>query len=190
MTHIYVIGASENLKKIGITRNPPGRLRNLQTANPAKLQLEYLKQCEEHEAVRLEREVHKRFSADRLAGEWFAINAETAVVGIESVAVELGVPLLAAAPLVNEQGRTANKSHFGMATSSALISGVQCRIARAGLDWSIRQVADKTEIHHNTIGRIERGAEATPTTLRTLQKLFEAHGFRFSENGVCPPAGL
>lgn len=65
---------------------------------------------------------------------------------------------------------------------------VQVRMARSALGWSIRDLAEQAEVHHNTISRIERGMETTRGTLLVLREVFEKHGVRFTDEGcVCPP---
>lgn len=58
--------------KIGRSRNPHARLRELQAGNPHRLSLLAVAEG------RGEREFqwHRAFSADRLCGEWFAVTAD------------------------------------------------------------------------------------------------------------------
>lgn len=67
----YSGGGTGAAVKIGHARNPASRLRELQTGNPRQLGLEWVIQCSEPEARRLERELHKRFAPWWMGGEWF-----------------------------------------------------------------------------------------------------------------------
>ena len=70
-----------------------------------------------------------------------------------------------------------------------MFGSVQLRMARGALGWSIRDLADKAQVHHNTISRIERGGETSRGTLLILQKALEEAGIRFTADGcVCPPS--
>jgi hypothetical protein len=65
--YVYFIGTEHGPIKIGSARSPYQRLCTLQTANAEEL---YLFAYAEG-GVRLERELHTRFSDLRLRGEWF-----------------------------------------------------------------------------------------------------------------------
>ena len=65
-----------------------------------------------------------------------------------------------------------------------MITCRQLKMARAGLDWSVRDLADKAGISANTISRIENGADSRASTLKTLQQIYEEAGIEFlSESG-------
>lgn len=72
--HVYYIGSLETLRvKIGYTsRSLDQRLRALQTGSPTKLGV-----LAWHVGTpELEREIHERFEADRLHGEWFDLSED------------------------------------------------------------------------------------------------------------------
>ena len=63
------------------------------------------------------------------------------------------------------------------------ISGLQCRMARAGLRWSLTETASRANIGRTSIVRIEAGAVQTnPATISTLRRAFEAAGVEFIED--------
>lgn len=71
---VYFIGENENgcaPIKIGVAKNIETRKRNLQTGNPLELRL--LGWVETTDPFRLERDLHQRFRACHLRGEWFDI---------------------------------------------------------------------------------------------------------------------
>lgn len=60
--------------KIGYSKDPQKRLKQLQTGHPKKLGLEGWKVCEtEEEARAIEHSIHKFFEKNRTNGEWFKL---------------------------------------------------------------------------------------------------------------------
>jgi transcriptional regulator with XRE-family HTH domain len=58
-------------------------------------------------------------------------------------------------------------------------------MARAGLGWDMRDLAERAGVSANTINRFENGRNTPiPATLRAIRLAFEAAGVRFTENGV------
>ncbi len=57
--------------KIGVTNNVKQRLKDVQTANPNDVKLEYSFSCEIGEERKIEAEIHHLFHSIRLRGEWF-----------------------------------------------------------------------------------------------------------------------
>ena len=62
---------------------------------------------------------------------------------------------------------------------------VQCRMARAGLGWGIRDLARSAKVSVDTVVRFERGEELRERTIEALQRAFEAAGLEFT-NGDRP----
>jgi transcriptional regulator with XRE-family HTH domain len=61
-----------------------------------------------------------------------------------------------------------------------MISAAQCRMARAGLQWKIKQLAAKAGISAPTIVRFENGQAAPmPATLKVIKLAFEDAGIEF-----------
>jgi len=58
-------------------------------------------------------------------------------------------------------------------------------MARAALNWTVRDLADATELHRNTITNIEVGRYAgDPETLAAIEKVLTRAGVEFiDENG-------
>jgi transcriptional regulator with XRE-family HTH domain len=57
-------------------------------------------------------------------------------------------------------------------------------MARAALDWTAQELADKAGVAVNTIRRIEGGSETMVGTLTKIQSVLEAAGIVFiAENG-------
>jgi transcriptional regulator with XRE-family HTH domain len=60
-------------------------------------------------------------------------------------------------------------------------------MARAALDWTAQELADKAGVAVNTIRRIEGGSETMVGTLTKIQSVLEAAGIVFiAENGGGP----
>lgn len=65
-----------------------------------------------------------------------------------------------------------------------MVTSAQIRMARAALQWSVRDLAERSGVHRNTITRIEAGSGAHGPTLAALKQAFEAAGIEFiPENG-------
>jgi transcriptional regulator with XRE-family HTH domain len=60
-----------------------------------------------------------------------------------------------------------------------MITAEQLRMARAALDWSARELCDKTGLHRNTISNIENGGELRASTEALLQIEFQKNGIEF-----------
>ena len=58
-------------------------------------------------------------------------------------------------------------------------------MARAALQWSLKDLAEKSRVNHVTINRFETGiASSNPSTLAALRRALEAAGVEFiAENG-------
>jgi transcriptional regulator with XRE-family HTH domain len=65
-------------------------------------------------------------------------------------------------------------------------------MARAALDWTVRDLAEATGLHRNTINNIEVGRYAgDPKTLELIEKILRAAGVEFiDENGGGPGVRL
>jgi transcriptional regulator with XRE-family HTH domain len=59
------------------------------------------------------------------------------------------------------------------------------RMARAGLGWSLVDLAQKAEINPNTISRYESGRDVLASKLRRLEEALIAAGVKFSEEDEC-----
>lgn len=72
------------------------------------------------------------------------------------------------------------------------LNGRQIRMARAAVDWSLRDLAAAAGVHHNTILHIERGRYmGEAATLNAIQKALEEAGVEFiDENGGGPGVRL
>lgn len=65
-----------------------------------------------------------------------------------------------------------------------MLSGIQIRMARAALGWSVRDLAGRAGVTPNTVSRVENGGDALVATLEKLERLFLAEGIEFlAEDG-------
>ncbi len=71
-----------------------------------------------------------------------------------------------------------------------MITKAQCRAARAGLEWSREDLAQKAGLSDRTITDFERGArEPHDNNKRAIRQAFETAGVRFTDEGcICLPA--
>lgn len=82
-----------------------------------------------------------------------------------------------------------------------MVSTSQLRMARAALGWSLRELAEKAQVHKNTALRMETGQSAPTASFRIIQRVLEDAGIEFLDPiegvrgegvafkwGVAPPA--
>jgi transcriptional regulator with XRE-family HTH domain len=72
------------------------------------------------------------------------------------------------------------------------VTSAQVKMARAALDWTVRDLAEATGLHRNTISNVEVGRYAgDPATLQKIEKVLAAAGVEFiHENGGGPGVRL
>ena len=70
------------------------------------------------------------------------------------------------------------------------MTSAQVRAARGLLNWTVRELADKANVHRNTVTNIETGRCAgDPETLSAIQRALERAGVEFT-NGKRPGVRL
>ena len=84
--YVYVIKDKHNRYKIGSSKHPRKRLKQLQTGNSEKLLLCHLIKCTRYPAKHLEKRIHYWFRFNKiktnngllqkLQGEWYCLNEE------------------------------------------------------------------------------------------------------------------
>jgi transcriptional regulator with XRE-family HTH domain len=74
----------------------------------------------------------------------------------------------------------------------AVVTSAQIRMARAALNWTVRDLAKAGNLHRNTITNIETEKFAgDPATLKTIAAVLERAGVEFiEENGGGPGVRL
>jgi transcriptional regulator with XRE-family HTH domain len=72
------------------------------------------------------------------------------------------------------------------------VTSAQVRMARAALNWTVRDLADATGLHRNTINNFEIGRFAgDAATLEKIERALTAAGVEFiDENGGGPGVRL
>ena len=75
--YIYIISDDNGYMKIGVSKNPEKRLKQLQTGHPTNLKLLYTEEfyCKRNHLLKIEALIHKEIKniAHRVKGEWFEI---------------------------------------------------------------------------------------------------------------------
>jgi transcriptional regulator with XRE-family HTH domain len=71
-----------------------------------------------------------------------------------------------------------------------LISASQCRMARAALGMTLRELATAADISVNTLSRIEGDGNVTSRTLTKVQDILAASGVVFRRDGSVVVAQL
>lgn len=85
MSFIYIISPDNNpnLCKIGLSKNPEKRLKQLQTGNAEKLVLKYTKEIAETKVKTMEKTIHQTLRLYKESGEWFSISVDNAILELE-----------------------------------------------------------------------------------------------------------
>ena len=60
-----------------------------------------------------------------------------------------------------------------------MLEGIQVRMGRAAVGWSVRELARNVGVTPNTISRIENGGDALASTMERLQTALEDAGVIF-----------
>lgn len=76
--YIYAIG-TETRQKIGFSRDPAARLKQLQTGNPEFFNLHHMIEVDEGRYQLIERFLHKDIGYKRLKGEWFDMTKQEVI---------------------------------------------------------------------------------------------------------------
>jgi len=72
-----------------------------------------------------------------------------------------------------------------------MLTREQLKMARAALNWSVRDLAKKSGLAANTVSRYENGTDAYGETLAKLRRALEAGGVIFIDgNGEGPGVRL
>lgn len=68
---------------------------------------------------------------------------------------------------------------------------MQCRMARAALEWSTQDLAREAGVGVNTVNRFEKGQDARLSSVAAIRAALEAAGVIFiAENGEGPGVRL
>ncbi len=72
------------------------------------------------------------------------------------------------------------------------VTSAQVRMARAALNWTVRDLAEAAGLHRNTVNNLEVGRYAgDPKTLELIEQVFTKAGVQFiAENGGGPGVRL
>lgn len=60
---------------------------------------------------------------------------------------------------------------------------MQCRMARAALDWTIAELAKAAGVGERTVAKYEAGGNVLSETVETLRQCFVANGVEFINGG-------
>lgn len=72
-----------------------------------------------------------------------------------------------------------------------MITREQLRMARAAMNWSVRDLAKRAGVAANTVSRFENGSDAYGETLAKFQRVLERAGVIFLDaNGEGPGVRL
>jgi predicted GIY-YIG superfamily endonuclease len=76
--YVYIISNGEGLIKVGVSKNPTKRVKQLQTGNGESLSLLFTEEfeCSRKELLKIENKIHKHLAniCSKKKGEWFEIS--------------------------------------------------------------------------------------------------------------------
>lgn len=71
-----------------------------------------------------------------------------------------------------------------------MVTREQVRMARAALDWTVRDLAREAGVSANTVSRYENGTDAMGDTLMRMRRAFEARGILFIDEDETGGLGI
>lgn len=78
--YVYIIADEQGYVKVGISKHPEKRLKQLQTGHPTKLSLIFTEEfeCTRDHLLKIEKEIHKdlRNFTKKVHGEWFLLQED------------------------------------------------------------------------------------------------------------------
>lgn len=85
MSFIYVISSetNTNLCKIGLSKSPESRLKQLQTGHPDKLKIHYLREIDESKVYEMEKLIHDTLKFYKERNKWFNISVDNAKLELD-----------------------------------------------------------------------------------------------------------
>lgn len=99
MSYIYVMACDDGTVKVGRSHDPGRRLSAIQTARSGAVTLAHAAPVHPRLAAAVEASAHAALAPYRLRGEWFRIDAATAVAAVDRAAIRHDAAL---SPLVAE----------------------------------------------------------------------------------------
>lgn len=94
---VYVIATDDGLCKIGVSRNPEGRLVQLQAGCPEKLHIVYVCILAD-QARNVEGFAHRLLKKQAVGGEWFNCSEDEAMQAVNKSAASFGKQIAELAP--------------------------------------------------------------------------------------------
>lgn len=86
MSFLYVISADlEGPVKLGLSRHPEKRVRQLQTASAVPLLIHHVEEVEEDRVKIAEKALHRLLGHKRMQGEWFNLSVEEAISEVQHI---------------------------------------------------------------------------------------------------------
>ena len=90
VSYIYIIGGNTPPYKVGISKNPQRRLKNLQTGSPYPLKIHSLTETCITKTKLLETVIHRHLKFKRTSGEWFDVPLEDLKLEIDYAIIRYG----------------------------------------------------------------------------------------------------
>jgi transcriptional regulator with XRE-family HTH domain len=74
--------------------------------------------------------------------------------------------------------------------SRQMLRPIHLRMARAALNWTVRQLEEKSGVGRNTISRYEAGSDILANSLESLEKVLTNEGVVFFEEDHAHGTGV
>lgn len=138
---VYVFGTGDGLVKVGVSGDTKARAAQLRTGLPNGRML-YERTASVLRGRKAERIAHRLLSAHCIGGEWFATDADTAILAVD------GAIDSALEPRIPETKPRADEHLFSWV-----------RVCRIVMGWTIKELAERSVVSVGTINRAEGGDE-------------------------------
>lgn len=84
MSYLYIISCkNQKPVKLGLSKNPLKRLKQLQTGSPNIYRIYYQEEIDDSCVFKAEKAIHAILGHKRLKGEWFDISVEDAIAEVK-----------------------------------------------------------------------------------------------------------
>lgn len=150
---VYVFGSESGLVKVGVSKDTRARAAQLRLQMPEGRML-YERPSDAPRSWKAERLAHELLSSHRIGGEWFAVDAETAIMAVDG-AIDAAVPPRPKA----SRGRPSLPMTWP-------------KIGRIVMGWTLNDLSVRSGVSRHTIARLEAGGD--DVTCGTVSKVLDA----------------
>lgn len=153
---VYVFGAGDGLVKVGVSGDTKARAAQLRAMLPGGRMI-YERSADNLRSRRAERLAHVQLSTHCIGGEWFAVDADTAIMAVDGA-----IDVASAMRIKTSTPRPPSGLHSWVKT---------CRIV---MDWTVKEFAARAGVSPPTITKAETadGSMTCAVADKLLRALF------------------